>query len=61
MTDGTPAIHSSNSEDEDEVTPEYLESLLEKARKNVAAAVRTTNIAEGEMDVIELLGDSNSM
>lgn len=52
---------SSSSEDtesesgsEDEITPEYLESLLQKARQNVASTSRKSN----EEEVIKLGGGS---
>ncbi|KAG5638261.1 hypothetical protein H0H81_001030 [Sphagnurus paluster] len=55
----------SDSDSDDPITPEYLESLLDKARKNYAAAtakeVDTQKAGEtGEDEIITLDSDSNS-
>ena len=53
----------SDSDGGDEITPEYLESLLDQARQNAAAScsiVRPTNNNDTqEEDIIELAGPTN--
>lgn len=52
----------SDSDSDDSVTPEYLESLLDKARKNAAAVVATQDVPDENKDreeeVIVLGGES---
>jgi rhamnogalacturonyl hydrolase YesR len=66
-SDGSSSFSSSGSdsgsasESEDEVTPEYLEALLGKARENAAArrTTRQSDNATHEEDMIKLPGSTN--
>jgi hypothetical protein len=51
---------SSESGSEDDITPEYLESLIEKARQNAAASrkIRPNDNDVQEEDIIKLSGST---
>lgn len=54
LDSGSSEDTESESDSEDEITPEYLESLLEKARQNVTSISRKSN----EEEIIKLDGGS---
>jgi hypothetical protein len=54
---GSPFSNTSESDSEDDVTPQYLESLIEKARQNARIRAATKAAFGDEDEVIRLEND----